>query len=322
MQKWMLSVVVLVLIAPQASVAEQLTLTTGETLKVRIIDRSEQSVTLQHPILGQLTIERSHIVTLAETASDRQPAPDTPRADSVNQPAQQDPAAGMAPGSTLAPLLHSRDWQFEIGLSGSDGNSQTTNLRLGLISKKEDDLMRSMLKSSYYFSKSEGNTTRNEFNAQLTHDWLIPDSPWFFFTQGIYDYDQFQSWDQRLSGFAGFGYELIKTDRFELVGRTGGGLTKEFGGEKELRPEGLISAAILKWNLTANQTLAGSATFYPDLAELGQFRSITKFEWNILLSHTNGLSLKLGLENEYESHVESDSDHNDLKYYGTLTIDF
>ena len=131
MQKWMLSVVVLVLIAPQASVAEQLTLTTGETLKVRIIDRSEQSVTLQHPILGQLTIERSHIVTLAETASDRQPVPDTPRADSVNQPAQQDPAAGMAPGSTLAPLLHSRDWQFEIGLSGSDGNSQTTNLRLG-----------------------------------------------------------------------------------------------------------------------------------------------------------------------------------------------
>lgn len=322
MQKWMLSVVVLVLITLQVSVAEQLTLTTGETLKARIIDHSEQSVTLEHPILGQLTIERSHIVTLAEAASDRQPAPDTPRADSTNQPTQQDPTAGMAASPTLSPLFHSRDWQFEIGLSGTDGNSQTTNLRLGLISKKEDDHTRSMLKSSYYFSKSEGDTTRNEFSAQLTHDWLLPDSPWFFFIQGIYDYDQFQSWDQRLSSFTGFGYELIKTDRLELAGRTGGGLTKEFGGEKELRPEGLVSAAILKWNLTANQTLTGSATFYPDLADLDQFRSITKLEWNILLSNTDGLSLKLGLENEYESHVEGDDDHNDLKYYGTLVIDF
>ena len=318
----MLPVVALLLIASQAPADDQLTLTTGETLKGRIIGRSEQTVTLEHPILGQLTIERAHIAALAQPAPDQPPAPDAPPTAAVDQPAKADLAADVVPDSPLAHLFHSRDSHFEIGLSGTDGNSQTTNFRLGMVSKKEDDAMRSVFKSSYYFSKSDGNTTRNEFNAQLTHDWLIPDSPWLLFAQGIYDYDQLQSWDHRVSGFAGVGYELVKTDRFELIGRTGGGLTKEFGGENDLRPEGLVSAAILKWKLTDSQTLTGSATYYPDLGEMGQFRTLAKLEWQVLLNHADGLSLKLGLEDEYESHTDGDSIHNDLKYYGSLVIDF
>ena len=324
----MLPVVVLVLIASKPSGADQLTLTTGETLKGRITDRGEQSVTLEHPILGKLTIDRTHITALTEPADDEQAADEqaSPEITAAGvpavQPAQPDPAADTSIKSRLLRLLHDRNSQIELGLSGAEGNTQTTNARLAFVSNKEDDHIRSLFNTTYYWYKSDGHTSRNELKAELTHDWLKPETPWFLFVNGRYDLDQFQAWDHRVSGFGGVGYEFVKTDRFQLIGRLGAGLTKEFGGENDFRPEAMLGGSILKWKLTDHQTVTASTSLFPNLSELDRFRTITKLEWQILLSKADGVSLKFGLENEYESHVDSDDERNDVKYYGTLVIEF
>ena len=79
---------------------------------------------------------------------------------------------------------------------------------------------------------------------------------------------------------------------------------------------------VAKWKLTETQTLAGSATLYPDMAELGQYRMVAKLEWLIKLDRVDDLSLKFALEDEYESETEGEIKHNDLKYLSMLVYEF
>ena len=61
---------------------------------------------------------------------------------------------------------------------------------------------------------------------------------------------------------------------------------------------------------------------YPALNDLGEFRNVTSFGWKWKLMEDPGLSLLAGVDNEYQSKVESGFKHNDLKYSTSLGIDF
>ena len=76
------------------------------------------------------------------------------------------------------------------------------------------------------------------------------------------------------------------------------------------------------YKITKNQTLTGYTHFYPDLGDGGTFRNESAVHWKMTLDPTKGMSLKLGLENEYESQVGPGTKHNDIKYYGALVHDF
>ena len=255
--------------------ADEIRLTSGETLKGQIVAQTDQVVTMNHPLLGRLTIALENVVvaeiddeapTIEEMETDS-PPDDLPRASDVELDVPMIP-------SWLEPW----EKRLEIGFSGSDGNSETMNFRVAVQMENKNQQVRSQFGSTFYYSASEGQTTRNETNLSLVHDWLWPNSPWFSFIQIIHDFDEFEVWENRLSGFTGLGYEFLKTDAFELIGRTGGGMTKEFEGAKDLRPEGLISAAVIKWNPSPEQTVAGAVTFYPDLEDRDEFRVVSKLE--------------------------------------------
>src|SRR5699024_718144 len=126
----------------------------------------------------------------------------------------------------------------------------------------------------YFFNSSDGETTQNQFSAELEHDWLNPDSPWFYFASGRYEYDEFQNWKSRISAYGGVGYTFIKTKELEVLGRAGFGATKNLGGNHDLIPEAMLGASVVKWHITPNQTLALSNTIYPALSHLGRFRDL------------------------------------------------
>lgn len=301
--------------------AHRIVLTTGETLEGNIVEQTDNVVTFEHPILGSLRIDRGHITAIEQAVVAEG------QAQATGEAAVQTPAPPETPPDAGRMRLIDRwlaEWEshFEIGLAGTEGNSQTANVRLAFDTRHERDLTRWTLDTVYYYSSSTGDTTRNELAADLMREWLMPDSPWLLFAQGIYEFDQFQDWRHRVSGFGGAGYEFVKTDRLELLGRMGGGVAKELDGAQDLRPEGLLSAAVAKWKPTDAQTFSASVTLHPDLASLGEFRVISKLEWALKLNTADNLSLKLGLDNEYESRTDGDAKHNDLKYYGGLVIDF
>ena len=54
----------------------------------------------------------------------------------------------------------------------------------------------------------------------------------------------------------------------------------------------------------------------------GEFRNLTNADWKVQVLAEPALSLKVGVENEYETDVEEDDKKNDLKYYVGVGIDF
>ncbi len=330
--------------------AAVITLTTGESLEVTITARDEDGITVQHPVLGEMTIPTAGVMAIVEATPEAPEDAADVAAEAVEMAETVDgaelaeeaavaaaeaadgAAEGMAAGevpeaeqdspSFWAAMLSDFDSRFEIGISGAEGNTETANIRVGFRTKRENETDRTDVGATYQRSTSSGETIRNQANAFILHDWLIPDSPWFTFVNGNYDFDEFRSWDHRVSGFGGVGYEFITTEDLEVTARLGGGLTKEFGGSDDIRPEALISGALVKWKPTEAQTVSAYATLYPDLSDFFEFRFLTGLEWLIAIDRADGLSLKFGIENEYESVTAGGERHNDLNYYGALVIDF
>jgi len=312
--------------APTA-LADTVTLQTGETLVGTVVEQTEQAVVLEHPVLGPLMIpaEQVSAVTVGDAAPTEAPADAPAPAEAAVQAEPEAPPAAPTPApppTGFRKLLAEWDNSISLGVSGSQGNTDDVSLRAQFQSRKETETDRWTVDLRYYFEQEEGDTSDNNFIGDLVKDWLFQDSPWLLFAKGRYEYDQFEQWKHRVSGFGGVGYTWFKQEDFEFNTRLGGGVTREFSGQEETRPEALIAAELVIWKPTEAQSVTASTTLFPDLGDFAEFRWVTTAEWRIAINQADGMSVRLGIENEYESEVASGSEHNDLKYYGALSLDF
>ena len=98
-------------------------------------------------------------------------------------------------------------------------------------------------------------------------------------------------------------------------------MTREFGtDDDEFRPEALIGLDFL-WEINEGQTFAAGTEVFPSLNDLGEIRAVSYANYDILLSEENNLTLRLGVEHEYDSNTD-DADENDLKYFITILATF
>ena len=273
----------------RAAGAETIELVHGDQLSGEIVERSAERVVLDHPALGRIEIPIEKI---------RPPNP------------------GLFGSSFLA------GWKrtFQLGASGAQGNSKTNDVLAALDLSYADEERRWAFGAAYRFGVADGETTRNDAFAELRRDWLFRDSRWFLFANGRFDYDDFRSWTYRVSGAGGVGYEFVKNERFDLRGLLGPSLTKEFQ-EDQFFVEALVGLEAI-WKISKNHSIGLTNRFFPALNDLGEFRNLSILAWKWRLLDEPGLSLIAGVDNEYQSAVESGSKHNDLKYSTSIGIDF
>ena len=222
------------------------------------------------------------------------------------------------------PPLETPLWQqaVEAGLNGSSGNSQNMSLHLGYNAARKNAEDGWKFSSAYDKAESDGVESRNQLFADLRKDWFWNDSPWFAYTQGRYDRDNFKVWDYRLAGTVGSGYEFIKNDTWYLTGRFGLGGNKTYGGTDEQATSEALLALDMTWNISQQEVLDFNTTFYPNLDESGEYRNITSFNWKMKMTETGTLAMKIGLVNEYDSIASEGSDKNDFKYNISLAWGF
>jgi putative salt-induced outer membrane protein YdiY len=297
--------------------ADTVELISGEVLHGTITEQQDLGVTLDHPVLGTVKLSADQIKQYQIASEDAQ-AEEQPQA-----PAE--PAAvvaeAAAPNGLSQKILPGWDKHFELGFTGTDGNTQTSNLAVGFAALRENDEERTKLNLSAFRAEDDGTRTRNEAAGELTHDWLMPESPWFKFVTGKLEYDEFKDWETRASAFIGVGKQIYDGPKNNLIGRAGIGGSYEFDSINEVVPEALFG---LEWvyNINERQKLTSYVTVYPDLDEFGESRTLAGSAWSIKIDEADGLSLKLGIDNEYESRTEGTSKHNDVKYYAAVVFDF
>lgn len=285
-----------------AAGAGDLTLSNGDVLSGRIVEQTADAVVLDHAALGRITIERSRIELLTLNEDER-----------VSLSMLQDDAPAAAPKP---------EWKssIQLALDASFGNTDEQSFRFGFKTDRETERMRTRIRAAYYLSLTDGDRTDNEGFASLQNDWLMPESKWFLWASGRYDYDQFNEWEHRVAVHGGPGYELINRENFKLNLRGGGGVTREWNREAT-RPE-LMVGADFDWKISDRQSLNGDTAVYFDMDDTGEFRSLSSLGWSYKFGDNTNMAFSAGLEHEYQSTNTDPEDKNDLRIFAGLQWDF
>lgn len=211
------------------------------------------------------------------------------------------------------------DASFEAGVNGSDGNSKTFNMHTGFDLKRETELSNSTVKFRYNNNYTNQVQTQNNAVMNLGHEWLFPDgSPWSAFLNTDLFYDQFKAFDLRLVMNGGLSYTHIKTERTTLKTRYGAGVSREFGGpDDSWVPEALLGITFER-QLTDKQKLTATADYYPEWGNFNDYRFVTDISWELLIDEEANLSLKLNVNDQYDS-TPNGAKPNDL-YYALLLL--
>ncbi|MHC4693133.1 MAG: DUF481 domain-containing protein [Planctomycetota bacterium] len=224
----------------------------------------------------------------------------------------------------MAARLKKKKWSFaaDFSIDSSTGNTEETTNRFGAHIKRVLPRERLSVDMTYYHKESEGSTTDNKFTAGAIHDWLNLGSRWFFFTAGRYDYDEFESWEQRANAQAGPGYNLFTSDDMLLDFRLGAGGRKEWGSENsDLKFEGLAGIDF-KWKMTNRQNVEASAWYFPVITDFDDYRTRSTLNWRYRLAKESNISLLLGLLHEHQSIVNPGLEDTDTRVTAGLQIDF
>lgn len=251
-------------------------------------------------------------------------------ANALTMGAVQDGAAGEAPAEEpKGPPLEAETgfwdaWAFNVegGLNGATGNTERFSLRAGLNARRTTDKLDTQGRLSYVYGVDDGETSENNFLASLRNDWILAPSKWRIYAIGTAEYDDFKEWDWRVTLFGGVGYEFIKNDRTLLLGRAGAGVVREFGGsDNRIRPEGNLGLDF-EHKLTERQKVSASVDWYPSFLDASEHRFIGRAGYEILVDPTVNMSLKAGIEDEYDTDPGEGFKRNDLRYFLLLVFSF
>lgn len=301
--------VLFLFITVSSSWADILTLSNGETLDVSIVDRTSKSVHVIHPILGELHIATENIQSIEESAT--RGVVGSPKEEGAPELQNDEPA-----------------WNQTIKLGAGYQAGQTNNVDISTSyhADKTVNEHETVFDLSYRFAKTDSTRNANRFSGAWGNKWFQSDSKWDFFTNVQFDWAEFQSWDQRILGDLGVGYEIYNLENeketIKLTSRFGSGIRKEFQSENDsVIPEGLLGLA-LDWRLQNDQTLIADTTWFPDFENFSNYRIVTKASWNIKIDKANNLDFSIGVHHEYDSVVDVDVNNTYLHLTAGISYSF
>lgn len=264
----------------------------------------------------------------------------TPPTAPVPEPSTPPPADGAAkaatdptlPGELLiepqprwyerALMLVPVPWNtgIELGVNGSAGTTDSLSLRTGGYVKQESRYAKFNMSSYYNRTASGGEITQNNAQFDVRNDWLMDEkSPWTLFgTNNVY-YDEFKAFDVQANVDAGLGYRFFHEKDLELIGRVGGGTSREFGGpDDRWVPESLLGAEYNQ-KIFPTQKVSAKVDYFPDMDQLGEFRLVGEAAWEVELVQPSNLSLKFSATDRYDS-TPNGAEPNTVNYSALMLL--
>ena len=193
-------------------------------------------------------------------------------------------------------------WQGEgeFGLVNTTGNTEkfTMNLRMNFILTQAR--WRHRFTGTVLFSSEDSIQDNERYTAELQSDRKLNEKSWLF---GAFrwDADKFGSYDPQVSLTAGYGYQLMKSEKHELRGEIGAGwksLTETESGDES-------SEAIARFLLDDTWQVFKSTVWTNRLlVETGSSNTFSQFDTNLAVSMTDKFAIKLGFKCRIKSRIE------------------
>ncbi len=274
------------------ALAETIELKNGDKVTGEVIERDEERVVIESPVLGRLEIP----------------------VEEIKPPKREKP--GLFGTRFLA------GWKREVsaGFSGSNGENSDVSITANGTLEHEDDMWKGIYRANYFLARENGNTSDNKLFLDMLESRRFKEgSRWRITGDARWDYDEKQAWKHRLAFHVGPGYEIFRREHLFAVLRIGAGGNQTLRGEQDWQTEGLIGL-VARWNITKNLRLRFNNSVLPVLDDLPEWRNITSASLNLSIPELGGLGVSTGIENEYDS--SRSTDKNDLKYFGRLVYAF
>lgn len=260
----------------------------GDKLTGILLDAQGPQLVIQHDVFGRMEVPRAAL---------KPPAPPEPA-----------PIEPVSPWSGKA----------DLALSGSAGNTDNQNFRVGVDVKHEDAEGIDLFTTWYVHTTAEHETTQAKSFTQYRYEWKQEDSKWRPFVQGSYETDQFTDYYSRTSVAGGFAYPCLVGDVHNLTGRAGAGVSYKAGESdpdiETTNYEALVGLDWL-WTLSATSNFAFTSDVYPSINEAGQFRGVSHAAYETKVDPASAWYIKLGFDHFYDSDPGSGSDKTDYNYF-------
>lgn len=218
-------------------------------------------------------------------------------------------------------LLVPAPWDsgVELGLNGSAGSQDSLSLRTGGYIKRKSRFSKLDLSSYYNRTSAGGDVTQNNAQFDVRNDWLLDEkSPWTLFVTNNVFYDEFKAFDVQTNADTGVGYRFFHQKELELIGRVGGGVSREFGGpDDRWVPESLFGVEYNQ-QIWATQKVYAKVDYFPEWDQIGEYRVVADTGWEVLLVQPSNLSLKVSATDRYDSTPNGAEPH--LVNYSVLLL--
>jgi putative salt-induced outer membrane protein YdiY len=275
--------------------ADQVKLANGDTINGEIVEWAVDYVVVEHPQLGRVRLELDQL------------ALDTGK----------EPSRGLFDTSFL------RGWtrRVELGWNGRNGDDNSINITASLRFAYDDPFKRWRLNGRYFFQDSDDDADNNA-RIDLVRDLLFPGNSWFLRGSLRYQFDAFESWENRLIFSTSPGYHLVDGEKHKIDTTLGPTATREFGSSNTTKFEALWGFD-WEWQIMKDLKFSLQNQLFTELVpDALDFRNLSIGRLEIRLMEKPDLAFVIGIENEYESNPDPGDQANDLIYNLSLGIGF
>jgi hypothetical protein len=213
----------------------------------------------------------------------------------------------------------------EIGLNGAEGNTTLFNIRTGFNAQRKTPTNLFKTDFLYGYARQNGLLTQNQMLLNARDEILFPGTPWSFFAATNIEYDELRAYRFRIGVYGGVGYQVIDTDTTNWRLRAGAGAVREIAGYAGGPPARWVPELVFgtdySYKFDDRQSFEASVDYFPRIDDFSQFRVRARAAYQIILDKENGIVLRLGVLDRYDSNP-GPAKRNDLTYYATLGFKF
>ena len=190
----------------------------------------------------------------------------------------------------------------EFGFVSTTGNTETValNAKLNFILQRER--WRHRFSGTALNTSEDGIKDNERYTMEVQSDRILSEKSWLF---GAFrwDADKFGSYDPQVSLTAGYGRQLMKSEKHELRGEIGAGYKK-----LEETVSGDTSSEAIARFLLDDSWQVFKTTLWTNrlLVEAGSSNTFTQFNTGLAVSMTDVFAVKLGFEVRHNSDVPKD----------------
>ncbi len=278
--------------------AEVFYLKTGDRITGRPLKKTEDSLIIESPVLGELRIPLDKLEKPAKIPSDEATVDRSEKNNDIN-------------------------WQrkFSLGYRMRSGNTKANALSIEVFLNRKTSSDEFTGKFNYYYSSQSDNMDDRKIYSMLRYAYSFgQDLKWYQFFKLEQEHDYFSDVEYRLIPSSGIGYWF--SDKAPLKAMIEVSLGYEYNNFYSQKNSGKLIAvgrAFFEYSITKAATLMEDITIYPSLDNM-EFR--VRSETKLSLAMMERLSIVLSLIDEFNSDPAADKARNDSMLITSLEWSF